>query len=69
MLTGHDLLTKVEEFGDVSKSDLVCSYGYVTSKKEGDQRLNFIAILGLQTGDEFKIKMGRKQVRLVPVGA
>jgi hypothetical protein len=24
--------------------------------------------LGLQTGNEFEIKLGRKQVRLVPVG-
>jgi hypothetical protein len=41
----------------------------VSGKKEGDQRLNFIAILGLQPGDDFEIKTGRKQVRLVPVGA
>ena len=24
--------------------------------------------LGLETGDEFEIKLGRKQIRLVPVG-
>jgi hypothetical protein len=69
MLTGPDLLAKVKELGDVSKSDLVRACGYVSGKKEGDQRLNFIAILGLQPGDDFEIKTGRKQVRLVPVGA
>ena len=114
MLTGTDLLTKVKELGDVSKSDLVRSCGYVSSKKDGADRLNFTAfyealleakgvslgdggskgtpgrklsyvatvqgngnllvgkaytaMLGLQPGDEFEIKLGRKQVRLVPVG-
>ena len=114
MLTGTDLLTKVKELGDVSKSDLVRSCGYVSSKKDGGDRLNFTAFyealleakgvslgdggskgtpgrklsyvatvqgngnllvgkaytaqLGLQPGDEFEIKLGRKQVRLVPVG-
>ena len=29
MLTGSDLLAKVKELGDVSKSDLVRSCGYV----------------------------------------
>jgi hypothetical protein len=28
----------------------------------------YTAILGLQSGDEFEIKLGRKQIRLVPVG-
>ena len=114
MLTGTDLLAKVKELGDVSKSDLVRSCGYVSSKKDGADRLNFTAFyealleakgvslsdggskgtpgrklsyvatvqgngnllvgkaytaqLGLQPGDEFEIKLGRKQVRLVPVG-
>ena len=115
MLTGTDLLAKVKELGDVSKSDLVRSCGYVSSKKDGGDRLNFTAFyealleakgvslgdggpkdgpgrklsyvatvqgngnllvgkaytaqLGLQPGDEFEIKLGRKQVRLVPVGS
>jgi hypothetical protein len=115
MLTGTDLLTKVKELGDVSKSDLVRSCGYVSSKKDGADRLNFTAFyealleakgvslgdggskgtpgrklsyvatvqgngnllvgkaytaqLGLQPGDEFEIKLGRKQVRLVPAGS
>ncbi len=117
MLTGPDLLAKVKELGEASKSDLVRSCGYVSTKKDGDERLNFTAfyealleakgvslgagggkgsgtpgrklsyvatvqgngnllvgkaytaMLGLQPGDEFEIKLGRKQVRLVPVGS
>jgi len=117
MLTGPDLLSKVKELGDVSKSDLVRACGYVSGKKDGGDRLNFTAfyealleakgvslgegggkgsgtpgrklsyvatvqgngnllvgkaytaMLGLKPGDEFEIKLGRKQVRLLPVGA
>ena len=118
MLTGSELLAKVKELGDVSKSDLVSSAGYVSTKKDGTERLNFTAFyealleakgvnfgdgggsggkrrpgrslsfntkvqfngnllvgkaytaqLGLQPGDEFEIKLGRKQVRLVPAGS
>ena len=116
MLTGSDLLNKVKELGDISKSDLVRSCGYVTTKKNGEERLNFTsfyealleakgvslgtigfagdsksgrklsyiatvqgngnlligkaysALLDLQVGDEFEIKLGRQQIRLVPVG-
>ena len=114
-LTGPDLLAKVKELGDASKSDLARSTGYVSTKKDGTERLNFTAVyealleakgvgfgsdastgkpgrklsfttkvqfngnlmvgkaytamLGLQPGDEFEIKLGRKQVRLVPLGA
>jgi len=115
MLTGTDLLAKVKEVDDISKSDLVRSCGYVSSKKDGGDRLNFTAfyealleakevslgdeggreppgrklsyvatvqgngnllvgkayhaMLGLQPGDAFEIKLGRKQVRLVPAGS
>lgn len=116
MLTGSDLLAKVKELGDVSKSDLVRSCGYVSTKKDGTERLNFTAfyealleakglsfgdggkgkgkggrklsytakvqfngnllvgkaytaILGLQPGDEFEIKLGRKQIQLIPLGS
>jgi hypothetical protein len=115
MLTGADLLAKVKELGDVSKSDLVRACGYVSTKKDGSERLNFTAfyeallnakgvdfgaspragkagrklsfntkvqfngnlmvgkaytaMLDLQPGDEFEIKLGRKQIRLVPLGA
>lgn len=43
MLTGSDLLAKVKELGDVSKSELVRSTGYVITKKDGSKRLNFTA--------------------------
>ena len=117
MLTGSDLLSKVKELGDVSKSDLVRSCGYVSNKKDGSERLNFTAfyealleakglsigggggggtgkggrklsyvatvqgngnllvgkaytaLLGLEPGDEFEIKLGRKQIKLIPAGA
>ena len=114
MLTGSELLTKVKEMGDVSKSDLVRACGYVSSKKDGAERLNFTAfyealldakglnlgsgggagkggrklsyvatvqgngnllvgkaytaLLGLKPGDEFEIKLGRKQIKLIPAG-
>ncbi len=116
MLKGADLLAKVKELGDASKSDLVRSCGYVSTKKDGAERLNFTAfyealldakgislgdgagkgaakagrklgytakvqfngnllvgkaytaMLGLEPGDEFEIKLGRKAIRLVPVG-
>ena len=114
MLTGSDLLAKVKELGDVSKSDLVRACGYVSTKKNGGERLNFTAfyealleakgvnlgdsgvagigkggrklsyiatvqgngnlligkaytaLLDLKAGDEFKIKLGKKQIRLLP---
>ncbi|MCP9774773.1 AbrB family transcriptional regulator [Cyanobium sp. HWJ4-Hawea] len=115
MLTGSELLAKVKDMGDISKSDLVRACGYVSSKKDGSERLNFTAfyeallgakgldfagvgktgkggrklsystkvqfngnlmvgkaytaMLDLKPGDEFEIKLGRKQIRLVPLGA
>ena len=116
MLTGSDLLNKVKDLGDVSKSDLVRACGYVSTKNDGGERLNFTAfyealleakgvslgiggvggvgkggrklsyvatvqgngnlligkaytaLLDLTPGDEFEIKLGRKQIRLTPVG-
>ncbi|MEB3331805.1 MAG: AbrB-like transcriptional regulator, partial [Synechococcaceae cyanobacterium] len=43
MLTGADLLARLKELGDASKSDLVRSCGYVSTKKDGTERLNFTA--------------------------
>ncbi len=68
MLTGPDPLTKVKELGDVCKSDRVRACGYVSGKKDGDERLRFAAMFGIKSGDEVEIKLGGKQVRLVPVG-
>ena len=42
-LVGEELLAKVKELGDVSKSDLVRACGYVSTKKGGGERLNFTA--------------------------
>jgi hypothetical protein len=113
-LTGPELLAKVKELGDASKSELVRSCGYVSTKKDGSERLNFTAfyealleakgmhlgeaghgskpgrklsfntkiqfngnlmvgkaytaLLDLKPGDEFEIKLGRKQIRLLPLG-
>jgi hypothetical protein len=38
-----DLLAKVKELGDVSISDLVRASGYVSTKKDGNERLNLTA--------------------------
>jgi hypothetical protein len=43
MLTGPDLLAKVKELDDASKSELVRECGYVSTKKDGSERLNFTA--------------------------
>ena len=37
MLTGSELLAKVKELGDVSKSVLVRECGYVSTKKDGTE--------------------------------
>ena len=115
MLTGTELLTKVKELGDVSKTDLATQCGYVSKKKDGSDRVNFTAfyeallgakgielggggaaigkggrklsyvatvqgngnllvgkaytaMLGLEPGAEFDIKLGKKAIRLTPVG-
>jgi len=117
MLTGADLLAKVKELADASKSELVRATGYLSTKKNGSERLNYTAfyealleakgmnlgersgkehqrpgrklsyatkvqfngnlmvgraytaLLELRPGDVFEIKLGRRQIRLVPVGA
>ena len=118
MLTGSELLAKVKELGDVSKSELVRECGYWSTKKDGSERLNFTAfyeallnakgvnlgtdsagrgtgkggrslsyttkiqfngnlmvgkaytaVLDLKPGDEFEIKLGKKQIQLIPLGS
>ena len=115
MLTGAELLSKVKELGDVSKTELATQCGYVSKKKDGSDRVNFTAfyeallgakgielggggaaigkggrklsytatvqgngnllvgkaytaMLDLNPGDEFEIKLGKKAIRLTPVG-
>jgi hypothetical protein len=43
MLTGTELLTKVKDLGDASKTELVRATGYVSTKEDGTERLNFTA--------------------------
>ena len=106
MLKGTELLDKVKELGSASKSEIVKACGYVSTKKDGSDRLNFTAfyealleakgldlssggsvgeavaassaykatvqgngnlligytaMLDLQTGDEFEIKLSKKK--------
>lgn len=116
MLTGADLLAKVKELGDCSKTDLARGCGYVFTKKDGKEQVKFTqfyealleakgvtlstngssgvgkggrklsykavvqgtgnlligkaytAILDLEPGAEFEIKLGKKSIRLIPVG-
>jgi hypothetical protein len=115
MLTGSERLAMVNELGEASKSEIVRACGYVSTKIDGGDRLNFTAFYGarleakgvelgafpktgrggrklsyvatvqgngnlllgkantvmldLEPGDEFEIKLGRKPIRLVPVGS
>ena len=116
MITGSELLAKVKDLGDASKSEFVRECGYVSTKKDGGERLNFTAfyealldakgvslgtdtagrgkggrslsyvatvqgngnllvgkaytaVLDLLPGDEFEIKLGRKQIKLIPLGS
>ena len=114
MLAGTELLSKVKELGDVSKTELATQCGYVSKKKDGSDRVNFTAFYeallgakgvelggnasvgvggrklsyiakvqgngnllvgkaytamqGLEPGAEFDIKLGKKAIRLTPVG-
>jgi hypothetical protein len=115
MLTGAELLSRVKDLGDAPKSELVRRCGYVSTKKDGSERLNFTAFyealleakgmqlgegsrtpkrrghepsfqtrvqfngnlmvgstytsqLGLKPGDTFEIRLGRKNIQLIPVG-
>lgn len=70
MLTGADLLAKVKELADASKSELVRATGYLSTKKDGSERLNYTAFyealleakgmnLGERSGKEHQ-RPGRK---------
>ena len=116
MLTGSELLAKVKEVGDVSKTELATQCGYTKTKADGSTRVAFTAfyealltakginlagdgaaigkagrklrytakvqgngnllvgkaytaMLNLEPGDEFEIKLGKKVIRLTPMGA
>ena len=110
MLTGSDLLAKFKEVEGLSDSEQCRACGYVSTKKNGETRLNYTAyykalleakgmkmggnsvvgkggrklsyvatvqgngnlligkaytvLLDLKPGDEYKIKLSKKQIRL-----
>ena len=111
MLTGSDLLAKFKEVEGLSDSEQCRACGYVSTKKNGEPRLNYTAyykalleakgmkmggnsvgkggrklsyiatvqgngnlligkaytaLLDLKPGDEYKIKLTKKQIRLTP---
>jgi len=112
MLTGSDLLAKFKEVEGLSDSEQCRACGYVSTKKNGESRLNYTAyykalleakgmkmggnsvvgkggrklsyvatvqgngnlligkayttLLDLKPGDEYKIKLSKKQIRLTP---
>ncbi len=112
MLTGSDLLAKFKEIEGLSESEQCRACGYVSTKKNGEPRLNYTAyykalleakgmkmggtsavgkggrklsyiatvqgngnlligkaytsLLDLKPGDEYKIKLSKKQIRLTP---
>ena len=41
MITGAELLAKVKSLEDASKSDMARACGYVSTKKDGGERINF----------------------------
>ena len=76
MLIGTELLAKVKELSDGSKSDLVRAAGYVSTKKDGTERLNFTAFYealleakgmnfgaGSSGGKTFPLMLGRMLAR------
>ena len=111
MLTGSDLLAKFKEVEGLSDSEQCRACGYVSTKKNGEPRLNYTAyykalleakgmkmggssvgkggrklsyvatvqgngnlligkaytaLLDLKPGDEYNIKLTKKQIRLTP---
>ena len=114
MLTGSDLLAKFKEVEWLSVEEQCRACGYVSTKRDGESRLNYTAyykalleakgiklgggdvskigksgrklsyiatvqgngnlligkayttLLDLKAGDEFEIKLGRKQIKLLP---
>jgi hypothetical protein len=43
MLTGTELLAKIKDMGDASRADVARACGYVSTKKDGSERINFTA--------------------------
>ena len=69
MLSGTDLLAKVKELGDVSKTELATQCGYVSKKKDGSDRVNFTAFYeallgakGVELGGSSSVGMGGRKL-------
>tara|TARA_B100000212_G_C27035299_1_gene389138 strand:- start:113 stop:331 length:219 start_codon:yes stop_codon:yes gene_type:complete len=41
MLTGPDLLDKIEDLGDISIEDIIRECGYVSKQKDGSEKLHY----------------------------
>lgn len=41
MLKGQELLAKIQELGEAPRADVARACGYVTTKKDGSERINF----------------------------
>ena len=113
MLSGKELLERIKQLGDRPRAELVRDCGYVSTRGDGQERLNFtafyealldakgmqlgraasqgtgrrgrklsyltkvqfngnlmvgaayIAQLGVKPGDQFEIRLGKQQIRLV----
>ncbi|MFN9619859.1 MAG: hypothetical protein ACK55X_09135 [Synechococcaceae cyanobacterium] len=76
MLSGLELFAKVRERGDAGKSEIVVvsealldANGLERGASAKLARAAHAARLERTPGDAFVIQLGRKQIRLVPVGA
>ena len=72
MLTGSDLLAKVKELGDASKTDMATACGYVSKKKDGSDRVNFTAFYeallsakGVELGGSSSVGMGGRKLSYI----
>ncbi|MCX5949246.1 MAG: hypothetical protein NTY67_14100 [Cyanobacteria bacterium] len=60
---------KVRELAEIAKSDLVRACGYISIKRDGNERINFRAFDQAPLGAKgANLKLGRRQIRLVSVG-
>ena len=76
MLTKTDLLDKISQLTEVSKSDVIRACGYIVTIKDGRERLHSTAFykavldaMGVQIGRSGSIKSGRKLSYLAKVQA
>jgi hypothetical protein len=69
-LTGSDLLALMKAQPDASKSDLVRAAGYVSTKSDGSERLNFTAFYeALLEAKGVSLGIGLATEKVRPAGA